>query len=228
MRNLREGTTEDWYDKGESRPYPGLIIRKANKKLIKHPRMAFVAHFYFRSNLNLPQAHTYINQVRNPIRRLVSHYHYMRSKNRPRHRIKEFLASGEKNETLEQCFKLQHKGCQNNVMTRFFCGRHRYCRRGNLRALHKARHNIKRYYATVGLLEHYEVYLHVLNKLFPKFFPQVSSDDIGKFKYNPKYNFDDVPEDLIGEITKANWADVKLYSFVKKRFWEQAKACGDN
>lgn len=188
--------------------------------------MAFVAHFYFRSNLNLPQAHTYINQVRDPVRRVVSHYHYMRSMNRPRYRIKEFLASGEMMESLEQCFRLQHKGCQNNVMTRFFCGRHSYCRRGNRRALQKAKHNIKRYYATVGLLEHYEVYLQILSKRLPKFFPKISSHEIGKFKYNPKYTFDDVPKDLIGEITRANWADVKLYSFVKKRFWKQAKTCG--
>ena len=154
----------------------------------------------------------------------MSHYHYMRSMNRPRYRIREFLASGEKEESLEQCFRRQHKGCKNNVMTRFFCGRHSYCRRGNSRALHKAMRNIKRYYATVGLLEHYEVYLKILYKRLPKFFPRVSSHDIGK--YNPKYNFDDVPEDLIGEITRANWADIKLYAFVEKRFWKQAKACG--
>ena len=219
-----QGTTEDWYDKGESGPYPGLIIRKANKKLLKHPRMAFVAHFYFRSNLNLPQAHTYINQVRDPIRRLVSHYHYMRSTNRPTDRIKEFLNSGERNESLKQCFGRQHKGCRNNVMTRFFCGRHSYCLRGNWRSLQKAKHNIKRYYAAVGLLEHYEVYLQILYRRLPKFFREVSSYDIGK--YNPTYSFDNVPKDLISEITKANWADARLYSFVKKRFWQQAKVCG--
>ncbi|KAL9955262.1 hypothetical protein ACROYT_G036560 [Oculina patagonica] len=220
------GTTEDWYDEGKSHPYPGLIIRKANKKLIKYPRMAFVAHFYFRRNLNLPQTHTYINQVRDPVRRLVSHYHYMRSSNRPAYRIKEFRASGELNESLEKCFRRQHKGCQNNVMTRFFCGRHFYCRRGNGHALHKAMNNIRRYYATVGLLEHYGVYLQILHKRLPKFFPKVSNQDIGKFKYNPKYSFDDVSQELIGAITRANWADVKLYSFVKKRFWQQAKTCG--
>lgn len=188
--------------------------------------MAFVAHFYFRINLNLPQAHTYINQIRDPVRRLVSHYHYMRSNNRPANRIKEFRASGEKDESLDKCFRLQHRGCKNNVMTRFFCGRHFYCRRGNGRALHKAMNNIKRFYATVGLLEHYDIYLQILHKLLPKFFPKVSNHDIGKFKYNSKYNFDDISKDLIGAITRANWADVKLYSFVKKRFWQQAKACG--
>lgn len=186
--------------------------------------MAFVAHFYFRSNLNLPQAHTYINQVRDPIRRLVSHYHYMRSTNRPTDRIKEFLNSGERNESLKQCFRRQHKGCRNNVMTRFFCGRHSYCLRGNWRALQKAKHNIKRYYAAVGLLEHYEVYLQILYRRLPKFFHEVSSYNIGK--YNPTYRFDNVPKDLISEITKANWADARLYSFVKKRFWQQAKVCG--
>lgn len=113
-------------------------------------------------------------------------------------------------------------------MTRFFCGKHSYCRRGSMRALHKAMHNIRRYYATVGILEHYEVYLQILSKRLPKFFPRISSYDISKFKYNPKYNFEDVPGDLLGQIKRANWADVKLYSLVKKRFWKQAEACGIN
>lgn len=150
----------------------------------------------------------------------------MRSTNRPADRIKEFRASGELGESLEKCFRLQHKGCKNNVMTRFFCGKHFYCRRGNGRALHKAMNNIKRYYAAVGLLEHYEVYLQILHKRLPKFFPQISNHDIGKFKYNSKYSFDDISKELIADITRANWADVKLYSFVKKRFWQQAKTCG--
>lgn len=188
--------------------------------------MAFVAHFYFRRKLNLPQAHTYINQVRDPVRRLVSHYHYMRSNLRPAHRIKEFRASGEQDESLEKCFRLQHKGCQNNVMTRFFCGKHSYCHRGNGRALRKAMSNIKRYYATVGLLENYDVYLQILNKRLPKFFPKIPLEDISKFKYNSEYKFDDISRNLIRDITRANWADVKLYSFLKKRFWQQAKTCG--
>lgn len=223
---LLKGTTEDWYDKGKSGPYPGLIIRKANKKLVNNPRMAFVAHFYFRSRLNLPQAHTYINQVRQPVRRLVSHYHYMRSRNRPKNRLKEFLASEEKKESLEKCLRQQHKGCRSNVMTRFFCGRHYYCRKGTLRALLKAKHNVKRFYAAVGLLENYDIYLQILNKRLPKFFPKISSGDIGRFKYNPGYNFDDVREGLIEEIQRANWADRSLYSFIKRRFWKQAQACG--
>lgn len=221
---LLKGTTEDWYDKGKSGPYPGLIIRKANKKLVNYPRMAFVAHFYFRSRLNLPQAHTYINQVRQPVRRLVSHYHYMRSRNRPKNRLKEFLASKEKKESLEKCVRQQHKGCRSNVMTRFFCGRHYYCRKGTLRALLKAKHNVKRFYAVVGLLETYDIYLQILNKRLPKFFPKISSGDIGRFKYNPDYNFDDVPKGLTEEIERANWADKSLYSFIKRRFWKQAQA----
>ena len=111
-------------------------------------------------------------------------------------------------------------------MTRFFCGKHSYCHRGNGRALRKAMNNIKRYYATVGLLENYDVYLQILNKRLPKFFPKIPSEDISKFKYNSEYKFDDIPRDLIRDITRANWADVKLYSFLKKRFWQQAKTCG--
>ena len=188
--------------------------------------MVFVAHFYFRRRLNLPQTHTYINQVRDPIRRVVSHYFYMRSSNRPSDRMRQFLKSDERNESLEQCIRLQHKGCQNNVMTRFFCGKHSYCRRGKGRALKKAVTNIKRYYAAVGLLENYEIYLEMLHRRLPNFFSQISKSGIERAKYNPTYNFENVPKNVIDLITKENWADVKLYSLIKERFWQQAKACG--
>ena len=85
--------------------------------------------------------------------------------------------------------------------------------------------NIKRFYAIVGLLEYYDIYLQLLNKRLPKFFSEISIEDIGRFKYNPKYSFNNISKDLIAAITRANWADVKLYSFVKKRFWKQAEAC---
>lgn len=223
---LYSGTTEDWYETGESHPYPSLINRKARQKLQVYPRVAFVGHFYFRRKLHIPQAHTYINQVRDPVRRVVSHYYYLRSSIRPRRRIKKFLKSKARSETLEECFKLQHQGCQNNVMTRFFCGKSPFCKTGSRRALEKAKYNIKHFYASVGVLEAYTAYLQVLHKRLPKFFPEIPVSQIRKFKYNPKYSFDEISRKTLREIAKANWADVELYSFIKDRFLQQARICG--
>ena len=221
------GTTEDWYDRSKRRLYPGLIVRKAAQKLKKKtPRMAFVAHFYFRKKIKIQQAHTYINQVREPIRRVISHYYYMRSSKRPRHRIKRFFKSKEFNETLEECFIKQHKGCESNVMTRFFCGVHSFCKTGSAKALERAIYNIKHFYGVVGLLEQYGAYIHMLHKRFPNFFPAIKSPNSARIKSNPNYNANDVSDDLKQMLIKANWADIKLYEFIEQNFRKQARACG--
>lgn len=187
--------------------------------------MAFVAHFYFRKHLKLQRTHTYINQVREPIRRVISHYYYMRSIKRPKKRIKKFLKSKEFNETLEECIKNQHKGCESNVMTRFFCGTHSYCRTGSEKALRRAMYNIKHYYGVVGLLEQYDAYLHVLHRRLPRFFTWIKSPSNARIKSNPSYDIMNVSNKVKHILKVANWADVKLYEFVQERFTKQAKSC---
>ena len=77
-------------------------------------------------------------------------------------------------ETIEQCFENQHQGCRYNVMTRFFCGPEPYCKTGSNETLAKAKENILRHYAVVGLLEHFDLYLKILNKRFSLFLSSCS------------------------------------------------------
>ena len=223
---LRIGSTEDWYDTGRAYPYPGIITTEAQRILARHERAAFAAHFYFRGTLALRASHTYINQVREPVSRVVSHYFYMHtSTDRPKHRIQEMIESGEYNETLEECFHRQHKGCQSNVLTRFFCGEQPFCRRGSGNALAQAKENIKRYYASVGLVEHFDVYLQILHKRLPHFFKHLSDSEYKSAKITPAYDRESVSAETIELIRAANHADIQLYEYIKKLFWEQAKNC---
>jgi len=226
---LEFATTEDWYDTGKSHVYPAIIARHA-KRIFSIPNVKhyiFVAHFYFRSWINVPYTYTYINQVRDPVKRVISHFYYMhRSKKRPRRRIREMRRSGHSNETLEECLRLQRKGCERNIMTRFFCGKHSYCKSGNAKALRRAQINISQHYASVGLLEHLHIYLQILHKIIPSFVPITASQSVFKAKVNPSYNSTEVSEKTLDYIRKLNSADVKLYKFLQRRFWKQAKACG--
>lgn len=225
---LELSTTEDWYDPLRRHLFPAIIWRHANTVLSQQfNKYVFVAHFYFGSRLKVPYNYTYINQVRDPVKRVISHYFYThRSKDRPRKKLRKMRRSGYRKESLETCLQLEHEGCQRNVMTRFFCGRHPYCKTGNTKALERAKSNIVRHYASVGLLEHLSVYKQILHKRFPTYVPFNATRLEFKDKTNPIYNSSGVSEKTIARIRKLNSADIKLYSFIEKRFWKQAKACG--
>ena len=218
------GTTEDFYDQGISKPYPELIEKEANNS---PQQMFFNAHFYFRNNLKLQRTHTYINQVREPLARYISHYTYMyNTRHRPLERVQKMIESGEINETIEQCFDKQGQGCKHNVMTRFFCGPETFCKNDQEKALKRAKENIMKYYAVVGLLEHFHLTLKIIQKRLPCFLPLIPRDPTRRENRAVKTNARTVSEEMIAKIKKTNWADIELYEFVKKLFWRQVKACG--
>ena len=217
-------TTEDFYDQGISRPYPELIEKAAIKN---RRQMFFNAHFYFRNNLKIHRTHTYINQVREPVARYISHYAYMHNtRHRPLRRVQKMIESGEMNETIEQCFDKQGQGCKHNVMTRFFCGPETFCKNDPKKALKRAKENIVKYYAVVGLLEHFRLTLKIIQKRLPCFLPLIPIDPTMRENQAVKTNASTVSNEMMAKIKQTNWADIELYEFVKKLFWRQVKACG--
>ena len=190
--------------------------------------MLFNAHFYFRNNLKIQRTHTYINQIRHPVDRYISHYAYMRTTNRPKKRVKQMIDSGEFYDTIEQCFEKQGQGCKHNVMTRFFCGTEDFCKSDAKKALKRAKENILNHYATVGLLEHFLLTLKIIQRRLPYFLPVVPEEPT-HLKLNEgkkKLNSSSVSEEMIEKIKQANKADMELYEFVTEIFWKQVKACG--
>ena len=186
----------------------------------------FNAHFYFRNDLKLQRTHTYVNQVREPVARYISHYAYMHNaRHRPPERVQEMIESGEWNDTIEECFEKEGQGCKHNIMTRFFCGPASYCKNNPKKALKRAKENIVKYYAVVGLLEHFDLTLKIIQKRLPSFLPVIPRDPGLRENQAKKTNASTVSEEMIAKIKKANWADIELYALVKKLFWTQVKAC---
>ena len=217
--------TEDFYDRGHSWPYPSII--ESRVKQVNRP-IFFNAHFYFRNNLKIQRTHTYINQIRHPVDRYISHYAYMRTTNRPKKRVKQMIDSGEFYDTIEQCFEKQGQGCKYNVMTRFFCGTEAFCKSDAKKALKRAEENILNHYATVGLLEHFHLTLKIIQRRLPYFLPVVPEEP-AHMKLNEgkkKFNSSSVSKEMIEKIQRANWADMELYEFVTEIFWKQVKTCG--
>ena len=112
-------------------------------------------------------------------------------------------------------------------MTRFFCGTEDYCKNDSQRALERAKKNVVHHYAVVGLLEHFQVTLKILQRRLPYFVPVVpkSPTDL-RVNKGVKSNEVSLSEEMISKIKEANWADVELYDFIKDIFWKQVQACG--
>ena len=224
--DLYQGTTEDWYNGEYYTIYPDFIEHKAQNST----NMSFIAHFYFRKRLSISKSYTYINMLREPVERVISHYNYMRLEHiRPKERVEELRKSGQWNETLLECIKKQHRGCENNVMTRFFCGTKSYCKRGTLKSLKRAKFNMSRYYASVGILEEVHTFIKILQKRLPSYFSANISSKIKFPKLKENYNKGYVTKygnDIKSYILKQNKADYYLYQYALKRFNLEKKACG--
>ena len=218
-------TTEDFYDRDKSKPFPMIIehkVKQADRPIL------FNAHFNFRNDLKIQRTHTYINQIRHPVDRYLSSCACMRTTNRPKQQVKQMTDSGEFNETIEQCFEKQGQGCKHNVMTPFFCGTEDFCKSDTKKALERAKENIFNHYATVGLLEYIDLTLKVIQRRLPYFLP-VLPEEPENMKLNEgktKFDSSSVSEEMIEKIKRANWADMELYDFVTHIFLNQAKECG--
>ncbi|EDV23527.1 uncharacterized protein TRIADDRAFT_58255 [Trichoplax adhaerens] len=189
----------------------------------QYPRLAYVAHFYYSTIYNL--SYTYINMVRDPLDRYLSHYYYQRYGDRPKEKLKEMRNLGQFNESLQDCFQQQHQGCELNVMTRFFCGYDKYCALGNQRALRQAKRNILTNYAVIGLLEEWDLSSQLFRKILPNFFTQIN-EKISRYKVNKNRKNEPLSPGLIKSIKEANQADYKLYRFIKQLFWTRVTKCG--
>ena len=202
-----------------------MVAIHIEKYARKSKRLAYTAHFFFRRKLKISKPFTYINIFREPVERVISHYFYMRNeKIRPKHRVLELKRSGQWNISLLDCVRHQYRGCEDNVMTHFICGTADYCDTGSKAALVRAKRNLKRYYAAVGVLEEVQTFLKILNKRLPSFFIR-ERKELHALKQNNKAH-PMVDSEVLGTIRARNKADLELYEYVKEIYGQMKIKCG--
>jgi hypothetical protein len=169
--------------------------------------------------------HTYINLLREPIDRFISHYYYARSPHRWPKKLRRLKAKGHWNVTLEQCIEKQYEGCKWNIMTRFFCGPEAFCKTGNMEALSQAKYNMLHYYSSIGVVKHLNEFIQVLHKRLRKFIikpPRTLSKTFVTTGVEKK----PISNRVMARVVQANQADIELYNYGKTLFLKQAKQCG--
>nr|XP_027225912.1 uncharacterized protein LOC113817995 [Penaeus vannamei] len=116
----------------------------------------------------------------------------------------------------------------------FLCGQHDYCiKHGNSWALQKAKFNAEYEYSVIGLVEHWNTTLAVLEHFLPSFFQGVQQrywdaefKDQRTVNKNPK-KYKPVSE-TVRKILKDKMAlEYELYEFLKQRLHQQFESIAD-
>lgn len=168
----------------------------------------------------------YINIVREPLERLLSHYYFLRFGDNYRVGLKRSRAGN--NETFDECVARSGRDCDMKQMwlqIPYFCGHHHFCTIvGSKAALEKAKKNLLDKYLLVGISEQIRDFIAVLERLVPRFFKGALehfdglSDSRSHLRYTKrKYP----PSDQTLSVIRRNEVyrlEKEFYEFAKEEF----------
>lgn len=185
----------------------------------------------------------YVNMVRDPVERVISWYYYVRA---PWYFVERKQAFPELplpssqwlRKDYESCVMSGDRECQYREgderpdfaqLSEFFCGQHVNCTGFNTEfAMQKAKENVERHYAVVGILEEMNMTLTVLEHYVPRFFKGAKSlywnemkrfSKVNKNIYKPK-----VAEKVKDYVRKNFTREMEFYNFCRQRLHRQYAA----
>lgn len=206
----------------------------------------YVKHVCFLdfAKYNLPTP-IYFNMVRDPVERVISWYYYVRAPWYFVERKRSFpeleLPEPEwLRKDFGQCVLSNDWECQyiqgdtrdlvgdHRRMTGFFCGMDDECAKFNsVEAMQRAKANVERYYAVVGVLEEMNKTLAVLENYIPRFFEgatEIYHEEAKLAKMNSNSYKPPVAE-YVKDIVRKNFTnEMEFYNFCKQRLHQQYMA----
>ena len=166
----------------------------------------------------------YINVIREPLERFVSHYYFVRYGD-------TFLPDKVRRNqgdttTFDDCVKQNSAHCHATklwLQIPYFCGCENYCwEPGNEKALKRAKENIINSYFLVGTTKNLSKFVEMMESLLPLFFrgaTHLFSKNGGTYIRKTKYKAPLKPETVkYFEANKIWQMENKFYSFVETRF----------
>lgn len=203
------------------------VAHFVGQRINRNPKSSgfvYARHLYF---VNFTQYglvnYTYMTVLRNPVDRFISSYLYYHFSSKKH--IQAILDPEHRNESLEECLRLQHSGCAHNLMTKYFCGHESYCHKGSDEALQQAKRNLHQHFAAVGIMEEIEISLRVFKAILPRYFSSLKLENSGLRRLNKNEQSLSVSQELRETITQFNRADVQLYEHAKQLLHQRASRC---
>uniref|UniRef100_A0AC35TN37 Sulfotransfer_1 domain-containing protein n=1 Tax=Rhabditophanes sp. KR3021 TaxID=114890 RepID=A0AC35TN37_9BILA len=150
----------------------GIFINNITKWNERLPAF-YHGHFAFMDFTKFGhQNPVYVNMIREPLERLLSHYYFLRYGDDYRVGLKRKRAGN--NETFDDCVIKGNRDCDFSnlwVQIPYFCGSYSFCAKpGNKYALEMAKRNYLAHYLVVGTTEKMDKLIRILDKLLPAFF----------------------------------------------------------
>jgi len=208
------------------------------------PPSVYVKHVCFvdftQFNLSMP---IYVNMVRDPVERVISWYYYVRAPWYFVERKRAFpdLPLPNPNwlrKDFEMCVRSNDPECRylqavkrdgfgdHRRQTMFFCGHSEDCTGFNTEvAMRKAKENVEKHYAVVGVLEELNKTLTVMEHYIPRFFKGALNtywNEIHIFsKINRNIYKPPVAEDVKDIVRKNFTRELEFFDFCKQRLHKQ-------
>ncbi|XP_037081084.1 LOW QUALITY PROTEIN: heparan sulfate 2-O-sulfotransferase 1-like [Pollicipes pollicipes] len=193
---------------------------KSRLPALYHGHIAFIDF----ATLGLSQRPVYINLVRRPLDRLVSHYYFLRYGDDFRPHLVRNRAGN--TETFDDCVKLKHSDCNPHLMwmqVPFFCGMMAFCwEPGSREALEHAKYNLAHHYLLVGTTERLEDFVALLEAIMPDMFAGAgrSMERVGKSHLRRTQKKKELPTGTKQIIRQSEvWqVENEFYEFVQEQF----------
>ena len=150
--------------------------QKPSRNLLIH------GHFYFFLNEALPCQAKWMNSIRDPAKRFVSAFFFLRQRKRWIRKAKGSLPPFDYfNKSINSCILNHDPECDFSAgvfreqQLTYFCGNSPICREiGNKKALRMAKENVIKHYSAVGVLEHLITSLKMFSIELPEYFGNIS------------------------------------------------------
>nr|XP_039262057.1 heparan sulfate 2-O-sulfotransferase 1-like [Styela clava] len=167
----------------------------------------------------------YINIVRDPLERLVSHYYFLRFGDNFRTDL--IRTKQGDTTTFDECFKRKHSDCRVDrlwLQIPYFCGQISECQKvGSRWALKEAKRNLVTKYLLVGITEKLHDFIMLLENMMPQMFEGLS-EQYHKDKSTSHMRNTNKKVPLSAKTTRKIkstkvWAmEMEFYNFAKDRF----------
>lgn len=169
----------------------------------------------------------YINMVREPLSRFESLYYFIRNGNEEGDGADVDMDDAALKRTIDECVEQEQEECTKPdwAYVQYFCGSEELCGNPCQLAVEKAKENIEKYFAFVGIIEELDNSLEVLEQIMPKFFRnarKVAHD--GSSIQNDTFTLKKIhPSEASAKYLRTQTSikfEVDLYNWITSRFWK--------